>query len=80
MRAKNQVALEAIDKRLRGQGEDITREPLPRRWVDLLLYLDEQEFKSAQRAQAEAKRGALKFLIWPRGSGQRSDQRQEAIP
>lgn len=59
MRAKNQVALEAIDKRLRGQGEDIAREPLPRRWVDLLLYLDEQELKSAQRAQAEAKRGSV---------------------
>ena len=30
------------------EGEDLTHAPLPRRWVDLILYLDEQERKSAE--------------------------------
>jgi len=32
-----------IGKRLRRQSNDITQEPLPRRWVDLIRYLNEQE-------------------------------------
>jgi len=35
--------LVAIGKQLRGQDEDIAREPLPRRWVDLIHHLNEQE-------------------------------------
>ena len=47
--------LKAIGRSLRGRDEDIAREPLPQRWVDLILYLDEQERKREQRSQAETK-------------------------
>ena len=36
---------------LRQERDDIAREPLPERWVDLINYLDAQE-------QAEARQGA----------------------
>jgi hypothetical protein len=29
-------------------ADDITHEPLPRRWIELIRYLDEQERKSAE--------------------------------
>ena len=35
-----------IAKRLREDSEQATREPLPTRWVDLILHLDEQERSS----------------------------------
>ena len=38
-----ETILERIGKTLRGHDADITHEPLPRRWVDLILFLDEQE-------------------------------------
>jgi hypothetical protein len=31
------------------QMDDFTHEPLPRRWVDLILYLEEQEKKRSVR-------------------------------
>jgi hypothetical protein len=40
-------------KALHGQVDDITYEPLPRRWVELIHFLDEQEQKRAQRPQVE---------------------------
>jgi hypothetical protein len=40
---------------LRQECNDIAREPLPERWVDLINYLDAQE-------QAEARPGAKR---WP---------------
>lgn len=45
-----------IGKGLRRQGVDITQEPLPRRWVDLIHHLDEQERRQAEerdRPEAE---------------------------
>jgi hypothetical protein len=42
-----------IGKRLRTQSEDITHAPLPRRWLDLILCLDEQERKRLERSQPE---------------------------
>jgi hypothetical protein len=44
-----ETILERIGKTLRGHDEDITHEPLPRRWVDLIHFLDEQERKRSQR-------------------------------
>ena len=32
-----------IAKRLREDSEQVTQEPLPTRWVDLIHHLDEQE-------------------------------------
>ena len=40
--------LDLIGKRLRQDSESVTREALPTRWVDLILYLAEQERESAQ--------------------------------
>lgn len=54
MAAPNEL-LKAIGKSLQGRDEDIAHEALPQRWVDLILYLDEQERKRAQRSQAETK-------------------------
>ena len=41
--------LELIARRLRTASEDVAREPLPERWVDLIKYLDEQERRSKER-------------------------------
>ena len=43
----------AIGKQLRGQEEDTARGPLPRRWIDLIHHLNEQEQRS-QRRQPQA--------------------------
>ena len=41
----------AIGKQLRGQDEDIAGEALPRRWIDLINYLNEHD---SQRRPPEA--------------------------
>jgi hypothetical protein len=41
----------AIGKQLRGQNKDLAAEALPRRWIDLIHHLNEQE---SQRHQPEA--------------------------
>jgi hypothetical protein len=46
--------LQRIGKALRVQSNDITHEAVPTRWVDLILYLDEQERKRAARRQPKA--------------------------
>ena len=43
--------LELIAKRLRADSDDVAREPLPERWVDLIKYLDEQERRTSVRMQ-----------------------------
>lgn len=48
--------LELIAKRLRTASEDVAREPLPERWVDLIKFLDEQERRSRERTE-QARRG-----------------------
>jgi hypothetical protein len=40
-------------KALQGHVDDITYEPLPRRGVELIHFLDEQGEKRAQRPQVE---------------------------
>jgi hypothetical protein len=45
--------LKAIGKNLRGDDKNVAEEVLPRRWVDLIHYLDEQERKRVKRSQAE---------------------------
>ena len=42
------LSLGFIAKRLHDDHQDITHEPLPRRWVDLIHYLDEQERKNSE--------------------------------
>ena len=51
-----ETILERLGKTLRGHDEDITHAPLPRRWVDLILYLDERERKHSDRYQPKPER------------------------
>jgi hypothetical protein len=47
--------LERIGKTLRGHDADITHEPLPRRWVELIQYLNEQERTRVQQAESQGR-------------------------
>ena len=38
-----QGVMRRIGKVLRAKNDDLTHEPLPERWVDLIHYLDEKE-------------------------------------
>ena len=40
-----------VAKRLREDSEQVTHEPLPTRWVDLILHLDEQERRTRAGSQ-----------------------------
>jgi hypothetical protein len=42
-------------KRLREDGEQVTQDPLPTRWVDLIHHLDEQERRSCAGPRAAAR-------------------------
>ena len=42
-------------KRLREDSEQVTQDPLPTRWVDLILHLDEQERRSCAGPQRAAR-------------------------
>jgi hypothetical protein len=53
MRQRNDSILRRLAGALQDQYDDIARQPLPRRWVDLIHYLDEQERKAAERSQTE---------------------------
>ena len=48
------ASLGFIAKRLRDNHQEVTREPLPKRWVELIQYLDEQERKSFERSRSSA--------------------------
>ena len=43
-----------IAKTLREDSEQVTQDPLPKRWVDLILHLDEQERRSCAGPQPAA--------------------------
>ena len=46
----------SIGKLLRTGTEEITGEPLPKRWLDLILHLDEQEQSSGSRVSDQARK------------------------
>jgi hypothetical protein len=48
-----ETILERLGKALHVDMDDITREPLPRRWVELIHYLDEDEQKRAHGRQTD---------------------------
>jgi hypothetical protein len=56
-------AIDLIGERLRADGATIAREELPRRWIELIQYLNERE---RQRDKAQA-----------RPEGQRRDRREK---
>ena len=43
-----------LGKMLRARNEHLTRETMPKRWIDLLLHLDEQERRQSGQAPSEA--------------------------
>jgi hypothetical protein len=45
MQQSHDPILRRLGKLLHDQDEDITHEPVPKRWVDLIHFLDEQERK-----------------------------------
>lgn len=45
-----------IGERLRADGAAIAREELPRRWIELIVYLNEQERQRDEREKAQALR------------------------
>jgi len=47
MRKKDETIVE-IGKGLRREADDLTREPLPRRWIDLIRHLNEKERKQKE--------------------------------
>jgi len=53
MLQEQETILRRIGNALRGQSEDITHEPMPKRWVDLVHFLDEQERKRGECAKPE---------------------------
>jgi hypothetical protein len=55
MTENNEQWSRAILNKLRSDSAEITRRPLPRRWVDLIHYLDEQERKSLERPRTAAR-------------------------
>jgi hypothetical protein len=52
-----ETILERLGKTLRGHNEDVTHAPLPRRWVDLIHFLDEQERKRSEPQPEPEPRG-----------------------
>jgi hypothetical protein len=55
MLQEQETILRRIGNALRGQGENITHKALPKRWVELIHYLDEQEQKSGERGKPETR-------------------------
>ena len=45
-------SLGVVAKMLREEAENVTRAPLPKRWVELILHLDEQERKNCERSKS----------------------------
>ena len=48
-----QGVMRRIGKALRATNEELTHEPLPERWVDLIHYLDEKERRESRATAAK---------------------------
>ena len=57
MRQGHTSFLERLSKALHLHYDDIAKEPLPRRWVDLIEYLDEEEERRKRSEDEEAGAG-----------------------
>ena len=56
MAPKRNETLELLGKKLRGYDEDLVREPLPHRWVQLIQHLNEQEQQRFVQTEPESQR------------------------
>jgi hypothetical protein len=54
--AQGTTILQRLGKALHVHDNDVTQEPLPRRWVDLIRHLDEQERRCSQDQTPGARR------------------------
>jgi hypothetical protein len=45
------IALELIAKRLRAEGDNVTQRALPKRWVELLQHLNDEERRNSTDAK-----------------------------
>ena len=60
MREVQDTILRRLGKALHIRGDDITHEPLPRRWVDLIHHLDEKERRHSQGRRLKPQRSLPK--------------------
>jgi hypothetical protein len=60
MQEGQETILRHLGKVLHAYVDDITHEPVPRRWADLILYLDEEERRHEQDRQLEIERNLPK--------------------
>ena len=51
----HETILQGLGKALHVQMDDITHGPLPRRWVELIQYLNEQERRGVQQAESQGR-------------------------
>ena len=49
-----ETPLRRLGKAFNLYADDIAHEPLPRRWVEIIRYLDEQEGRSSELSQRAA--------------------------
>ena len=56
MRQDENAILRRLGKALHLYDDDITHEPLPCRWADLIHYLDEQERSRSRKHRAKSRR------------------------
>jgi hypothetical protein len=54
MQQGHNFILARLGKALHIQSDDITHEPLPKRWVDLILHLEAKQRQQPEIRQAEA--------------------------
>ena len=52
---KHTSVLQRIGKALHHQHDDYLKGPLPQRWIDLILYLDEKEQQQSKAREPEDK-------------------------
>ena len=53
MRHRHDAVVERVGTTLHVRMDDITHEPMPRRWVELIHYLDKQEGMQSERLHRE---------------------------
>lgn len=60
-----QSILEHLGNAIRGRDDDITHEPLPRRWVDLVHHLDKPGAKAGRTPRTQSRQGAVARMTEP---------------
>ena len=81
MQQGQDTILRRLGKTFHLYADDIAHEPLPRRWIELIRYLDEQERKSSEQSQSagsgEASLGEAELAVANQEKVQRKLMRTE---